>query len=237
MPNMKTFLVSGVLTAILFLPGTSQVEAQRRGSAKPPAAAAKTVAGKPIKVLLRFTEGLPFSGRLNGPQTTVVIFTVQVAVAEVSRPSFKASTHLTSGGRMVVETDSIVDREKQTWKLDPQDFDFVVNWRRDWNVVGSNSPFSINNYLCKPERLHVSSSESWTIEKTVSTVKSTWEIPSYTLAGPLQYPDSIACMGKFPVPATQAFIARQVQSVIIPARGPVLKKVRAFINANTPNKE
>lgn len=237
---MKTLLISTGLLAVIFLSASSNVEAQKRkvSKLKPPTNA--TVVSHPIKVLLRVREGLPFSkGQLNGPQTVSAMFIFQVMAAEVARPSLKSLTQLASGGRMMVEKDSIVDTQKQDWKLKLTDFDFVVNWEREWSLLeGTSGMFSIDNYLCKPERLRLSSSETWIVEKTSDpTVKNTWQISSYTLAGPLKYPDSIACMLKQAPPVTNAFLEKQVQSVIVPARSPVLKKLRAFINANTANKE
>lgn len=236
---MKTFLISAGL-AVLLLPAASNVEAQRRTVSRTKPITNATGARRPIKVLLRVQLGMPFHrGQLNAAETGFAILIVQLMAAEDSKPSFKSLIQLASGGRMMVEKDSIVDAEKQAWKLNPNDFDFVVNWEREWSPgERPPDPFSINNYLCKPERFRFSSSESWIVEKTSDpAVKNSWQISSYTLAGPLQYPDSIACMLKRAPPVTNAFLAAQVQSVIVPARSPVLKKVRTFINANSADKE
>lgn len=237
---MKIFLISTGLLAVLFFPASSNVEAQKRTVSRRKPATNATVASRPIKALLRVELGMPFHrGQLNAAETRFVFLIVQLMAAEDSRPSFKSLIQLASGGRMMVEKDSVVDADKQTWKLNPTDYDFVVNWEREWSPSERPSElFSINNYLCKPERFRFSSSETWIVEKTSDpTVKNTWQVSSYTLSGPLQYPDSIACMMKQAPPVTNAFLAGQVQSVIVPARGPILKKVRAFINANTANKE
>ena len=235
---MKTLLISTGLIVFLFLSASSKVAAQERNVSKPKPSTKTTVVSRPIKVLIRAREAMPFpKGKLEALFSPMGMFIMKVRSVEDSKPSLKLLTQFSSGGRITVENDRIVDAQKETWKWNSTYFDFVVNWEREWSRIERPSDiFRINDLLCKPERLRVSSSETWIVEKTSDpTVKNTWQISSYTLTGPLQYPDSIACMMKTAPPVANAFVEKQVRSVIVPARGPVLKKVRAFINSNTPN--
>lgn len=190
-------------------PGQETSSARQRSTRKRTAPATQ-----PIKVLLRGEEEFPYRGQLSAFETEVVMFIVHVAVAEDSRPTFKSLVQLRSGGGITVERDSIADREKRTWKLNPADFDFLVKWRRGWEGASERSSRS--------EPLQVYSSETWSVEKSSDpSLTKTWEVSSYRLTGGLEY-----------APISTAALARQVQTVIVPARAPVLKALRAFISNN-----
>lgn len=200
------------LAAQKVLPQTSE-PGEIKTSRKTPTRTDTTPARRSVKVLLRVEQALP-SGVLSAFQTEVLMFIVQVASAEDSRARFKSLIQLRSAGAITVERDSIADRQKQTWKLNPSDFDFVVTWTRHWSAHERSS-----NY----DPLRVSSSETWTVQKTTDpSVTKKWEVSAYTLKG-----------GAYMTAISTAVLARQVESVIVPARAPVLRDLRAFINANT----
>lgn len=94
------------------------------------------------------------------------------------------------------------------WKRDPKNFDFLVNVIRDYKEQTKTS-------FGAP--LQIAVKEIWKIEKVSDpSVTDTWDL-AYTLNGGNE------------ISGLEKTAAEQTERVVVPARGPVLKEIRAFI--------
>jgi hypothetical protein len=96
-------------------------------------------------------------------------------------------------------------------KADPKDFDFLVTWNQEYK---EQTKYSFN------APLQINGKETLKVEKVSDpSVTKTWSF-DYVLNGGSKIEDY------------EKTAAEQNQKVIIPARAPVLKEIRAFINDN-----
>jgi hypothetical protein len=191
--------------------------AQSQGSAAPAAA-------QPVKVLLRkrTTGNLAIDG-----------FLWQLSLASAidqATPEVKDLIVLDSGPDLAVETEWIEEtkiplkekdkkkKEPSTWKLDPKNFEFLVDWTLDQQ---EQTKFFFG------DSLKITAKEIWKIERTTNpSVSRNWNC-SYLMDGGWQISkDDYEKAAK-----------DQTEKVIAPARGPILKEIRAFIEANKSKTE
>lgn len=104
------------------------------------------------------------------------------------------------------------DKKPREWKLDPKNFDFLLNVTRDYQEHTKTS-FSAP--------LQITVKETWNLEKVPDpSITNTWNL-TYTLNGG----SAIASFEKT--------AADQTEQIVVPARGPVLQEIRAFIEKNS----
>jgi hypothetical protein len=192
---------------------------------------AKAIDANSVKILIRErdTGVLAIDGML---------YRLVMKTSEEKNPELKESVNINSGAHIKVEQeysseilDPYEDAKKSkvglhsqakpkppAWSKDPKAFEFVLNWTQDWME---------HSKLSSLDDLSITVAETLTVEK-VSDPKVTkiWSF-RYDLREVNSYlPSASSPEGK------ERSALEQIKNVIVPARGPVLKEVLAFINAN-----
>jgi hypothetical protein len=155
----------------------------------------------------------------------------------VENPEVKESVDINSGGHIKVEQEysseirGPVDNAQKSkvglplraepkpaaWSKDVRAFEFVLNWTLDWK----EHPKSWED-----EALKITVKETLKVEKALdSKVTKTWTFTYVLNAGKEFPPSSLSGDPK-------EIALGQIKNVIVPVRGPVLKEILAFINAN-----
>lgn len=180
------------------------------------APAAERVPPDPVRALLRRRDNSDVA--LMG---AAFLDAIEKAAQKVS-PDAQNPVLLSSGDELKLEEEkSLVvwnsglekkpKPKAEQWKWDPKDFDFLIN--RDVNSK-EQPKFSIL------DPLKISVTETWQVNKVSDpTVTKRWTY-SLTLDGGSE------------VAAYEKTAAEQVEKVVAPVRGPVLKEIREFIRAN-----
>ena len=102
-------------------------------------------------------------------------------------------------------------RQPEQWKWDPKDFDFLINW----DVNSKEEP----KYLMF-DPLKITVSEIWKVNKVSDpAVTKSWTY-------------SVTLNGGAEIPAYEKTAAEQVEKVVAPVRGPVLRQITEFNRAN-----
>lgn len=152
--------------------------------------------------------------------------------AQNAKPQVLKNLRLTSAGGIRVEMESRTAiefpggqkwAEKQPYdthgeaERDAAGFDFLVSWTLDWHEL---SKYQLS------DKLKIDVKETWKVEKVAdSSVTQTW-----TLSYLLTEEESLGLKDMTKRIAHAA--VEQTATVIAPRRGPILKEIRAFIEAN-----
>lgn len=180
---------------------------------------------EPVKVLVR---------RLNSGWMALdgVLFLVELGKeAEKAKPGLVESIRLVSGGSIEAEEEEqgrielpdvpqvkLLKPGPVEWKKAPAGFDLLISWTLDYHERTKSS---------WSDKLRLDVKETWKVEKVSdSTVTQTWTT-SYVLTG-------VETGASDESEARAA--AEQTETVIAPARSPILKEIRAFIEANRTKK-
>jgi hypothetical protein len=191
---------------------------------------ARATDANPVKALIRRRETgvLAFDGTLFG---------LYVAGA-ADNPEVKESININSGEHIKVEQENSfeirgpIDNAQRSkvglplrpepkpaaWLKDVRAFEFVLNWTLDWKEHSKS---------WEDEELKVTVKETLKVEKVLDPkVTKTWTFTYVLNAGKEFLPSSFSSEGK------EKSALEQTKNVIVPVRGPVLKEILAFINAN-----
>lgn len=180
----------------------------------------KVSKSKPVRLLVRTVgttrvaaDGLVFMYSLG---------TVEYQI-EKTNPEVRENIQLFSGGSIEVEQESVGETEIMTmeqkhepikWKKDPAGYDFLIIWAIEQH---ERSKYSLW------DKLQIDVKETWKAEKVSDpTVTQTWETTYVLTDTGMGYSNESQTRG-----ATEL-----IKTVISPARGPILKEIRAFIMAN-----
>lgn len=182
-------------------------------SQQTPVSPAKSEPARPITVLVRKSD--KDSCAADGLFYIVILSAIENKAAAEHQTTIADGTMLLTGDGLTIERESYdpgeKGKKKPEWKLLPQNFDFLVTWNTENK---EHSKRSMNDALM------ISTNESITVEKvSAPSITKTWTL-SYTL-------NAGSKMDAYEKTAEQ-----QINGVIIPARGPVLKEIRAFILSN-----
>jgi hypothetical protein len=203
------FLTTGLLAVLITI--TSCAEDTREAGTSPPAAAAPQA----IKVLVR---------NRNTGMLAVDGFLFQVhMLTTANSEGLKDQLWLKSDPTMNVQDENGLEYrspagDKQTptpivWRLDPKDFDFFVTWTVD-SVEQKKANFNAD--------LVIAVKEDWKVEKVSDpAITKTWTC-SYTLRAPSRFEKGLLEKTSF----------EETNSHILPARSPIIRELRAFIEAN-----
>lgn len=206
LPAVWLFSIGFVLLACSSKPVNSSVNQPNSTNQSKPV-------NKPITVLVRHSD--KDSCAADGLLYLAIIIALGNKAASEQKTDVTDATLLISGNGLTVENE-FFDQEgkkdkKPGWKLDPQNFDFLVTWN---NENKENSKKSMK------EALTIATTESITVEKvSAPSVTKNWTFSYILNAGPK-------------IDAYEKTAEEQINSVIVPARGAVLKEIRAFIASN-----
>jgi len=210
---MKHFAIPSILFAILFLFSDAGAQPKRtRDSGQPKAS--KTVESRNAKLLIRrLRTGVLAAGG--------IVLVVRLDEASLNYPpELKDKLELESSAGLEVERDYVIlvkspggdyyqDRVEK-WAYEPAKFNFVLIWHSAYKEQLDSEPYDLKIQVNETFEIYKASARSQ---------KQKWSI-SYELARDIRA-------------SSAEEKARDVQSlnenVIAPARSPILKEIRAFI--------
>jgi HEAT repeat protein len=173
---------------------------------------AKVAKPKPIRILVR---------RLNTGRLAIdgVLFVTNLGKVVPRKPAVAQDLGLVSSGRLTVEEEETgqieiptidVKHEPIQWKKSPASYDFVISWNVDWHERAKYQ-FS--------DRLIIDVKETWKIERVSDKSANQEWTTSYVLTGAETATSD----------TNNILAAEQTETLIAPARGRILKAIRAFV--------